>query len=186
MPLISGEYENYSLNVTAKSFRLRNLRCVHHPGRVLFTSPRFKIFRILSWWNSSQGTTEVTCLVLTANKTCCSLPFKNRESWMTVTAKRCWWNFVVDLSVLNSNTLLRKFHDCNLNNIAARLGISHPITWFFSDDDVIYKIRTLRSVLELLMWSFVYSHKVFNCSASHAERWNVFERQNSVQSSLEF
>ena len=83
------------------------------PGRVLSTSPRFKLVRVLSSWNSL-ATTEVT-LVLTVSKTCSGLPSVAQESWMTVTANRCWRNFVVDFSglIISSSTLLRKFHGYN-------------------------------------------------------------------------
>ena len=63
------------------------------PGRVLSTSPRFKIVGVLSSWNSL-ATTEVTLLVLTVSKTC------SGQSWTTVTANGCWRNFVVDFSGL--------------------------------------------------------------------------------------
>ena len=151
------------------------------PGRVLSTSPRFKIVRVLSSWNSL-ATTEVTLLVLTVSKTC------SGQSWTTVTANGCWRNFVVDFSglVINSSTLLRKFHGYNLDNIAARLGNSLPIGWSFTDDDVICEICAFRSALEPLMWSFVYSQEVFDRSTSLSEKRKFFQRQNSVRSSLEF
>ena len=79
------------------------------PGRVFSTSPRFKIVRVLSSWNSL-ATTEVTLLVLTVSKTC------SGQSWTTVTANWCWRNFVVDFSglIINSSTLLRNFTDTTL------------------------------------------------------------------------
>ena len=82
------------------------------PGRVLSTSLRFKIVRVLSSWNSL-ATAEVL-LVLTVSKTC------SGQSWTTATANGCWRNFVVDFSgliinyIINSSTLLRNFTDTTL------------------------------------------------------------------------
>ena len=76
---------------------------------------------------SSQGTIEVTCLVLAVNKTCCGLPLVARESRMTVTANGCFRNFALDFGGLKSITLLRKFNGCNLENIVARSRNSLPV-----------------------------------------------------------
>lgn len=105
------------------------------PGRVLSTSPRFKIVRVLSSWNSL-ATTEVTLLVLTVSKTCSGLPSVAQESWMTVTANRCWRNFVVDFSglIISSSTLLRKFHGYNPDILLRVWEIpsqSHDFYWWW-------------------------------------------------------
>ena len=156
------------------------------PGRVLSTSPRFKIVRVLSSWNSL-ATTEVT-LVLTVSKTCSGLPSVAQESWMTVTANRCWRNFVVDFSglIISSSTLLRKFHGYNPDILLRVWEIpsqSHDLLLMMTSS---VKFCAFRSALEPLMWSFIYSQEVFDRSTSLSEKRKFFQRQNSVRSSLEF